>query len=295
VKRIRDAVKSGLTLVLFDPDAFTLLPNGNKANDLFKDAKADSTSMPFRFNSNVTAKKLGQGRILHFHENIFKVENPIEIARMKESFQKLLAYLNVKQNKALWKLTLPLKKAIPEMEKGFCLSNNSLHWRQGDALLYNNIPVSGSYRYVSNPPDKDKDANEGWIDFTNGKLTDRVRNITKIKGNPKYFSVSWTNPQTVEIEFKLDYPCRISKVNLWVSGTLPAFELFYHNGASYEKYASFSGGKDPDGVSKVSLIGKNPVDAKLLKLKIGQRSKGNPLRLIEAEIWTDSLTETAGK
>jgi hypothetical protein len=281
LESIKNRVEKGAVLIIADPNAFKFKPDGEERRNLIFGEMTKYEKFEFK-GFNIYFKNFGEGKIYLFENN------PFNSLKNKGKIENFLLHLGITKNEKIWNLSLPIfKKYKSEIKDGICITNNFIQWKQGSPILYANLPSNGGKYYYENLPDEDKDINDGWIEFSNGKLTDRVRALFEKGGNPNKYSVSWKNLNEVKINIDLGTPYRIKEVNLLLAGEIPEVIL---EGLDLNGNKKLLGKKERigiyEGIYEVKFKVLQKEKFQFLKINLGKRNE-KPMRLIEIEIWSD--------
>lgn len=263
--------------------------------------KADGAEVLAKFGDGSPAiirKPLGKGSVIVFAANPFN-QTAITDDSWKKFFAGFSKDLGLKTGRDIWRFEFPAYKTVDVTKpEGVCLTGNYMRWWMDVPVLKQNASIKGTYSY-SVAPASIGDVAVSEVAFASGKLTDRKAAYTtpKTKLDPKNFVVEWKTEKPVDVTFDLKSVRDISKLSLWYSGQLPATEVSISNdGKTWKKVAA--GDKQaymkPDGVNAREDVLDTSLNlghskARFVKLSLGLRDSGNPLMLVECEIWGSDI------
>jgi hypothetical protein len=242
----------------------------------------------------VIRRPVGKGSVIVFAANPF-TQSGIGDESWKEFFTAFSRDLGLKTGRDIWRFEFPAYKAVDTSKPdGVCLTGNYMRWWMDVPGYKQNAAIKGTYSY-SVAPDSIGDGNGTSIPFASGKLTDRKSAYTtpKTKLDPKNFVAEWKTEKPVDVTFDLQSVRDVTRVNLWYSGQLPETKIFVSaDGKSWKRLGGYEKQPyvKPDGVNAhedVLDVSANlgHAKARFVRLSLGSRDAGNPMMLVECEIW----------
>jgi cellulose/xylan binding protein with CBM9 domain len=230
------------------------------------------------------------GKVIWFGFTVFNWRS-INDKNWELWFKQWLPSIGMKLKHKIWNLKLPdFPGSKPQYPEDFCLTNNHLFWEQFRPRQFANLNSFGSYKYIQNSPDRIADSAtlETWIDFKDGKLTDRVIALSDF--SKKYYhtdkvNVAWNKLEKTEILFKFPKKFKLSSFKAYTADSLPSFTVYAGDESltNWQLLGSQEGkGLTPD-IEEVIINFKNPIETQIVKVVI----EGNnlPVCLIECELW----------
>ena len=255
-------------------------------------------------------RQLGEGRVLWFGFNPFQgistmtlnpdmptgfdygdkpIADPLLVQSdpAKEAFFKLLlGSLGVSLDEKIWTLKLPAPEEKLDWPTSACLSGNSIVWSCGRPMTSMNIQPQGRYR-CSMAPIKDEMADkDGWVSFSQGRLTDRISHLAALRKDDDTV-LRWKDTAAFHVELDLGFATKTKTVDLFLVDEVPACKLSTSaDGTDWEPVASVEAGGAVEGVHKGSLAvgGKS---CRFLRIELGERPNGKALALAELDVWGD--------
>lgn len=264
-------------------DVYTMKPgNGAEVMATFPDGS------PAVWNNPV-----GRGRVIVFASNPF-TEKAISIPAWKDFFKAFSEELRLKTDRSIWRFKLPEYRTVTQPQpSGVCLTGNYIRWWQDRPSFLHNAEIGGTYSY-SVLPDAIRDTAAMPVPFSKGKLTDRKNAYSTLKKDlkPENFVVSWKTEKPIDVTFDLLTPKDVTRMNLWYSGELPATQVQGSvDGKTWTTIGSSLGKpfqkleNGLEDILDVSIPTMSPRSIRYLRMRIGARTAGNPLTLVECEIW----------
>jgi F5/8 type C domain/Carbohydrate family 9 binding domain-like len=264
VKALKDYVKKGGTLVVFDPKAFSKnryaedttaakldllevsvgknLKNTNFMSDgvtytpnarLYQLKAGSGCRVLASFadgNPALIERKLGRGKIHVFAFNPCSLRS-LRSKKWRKYFHQYAKQLGLKTDRKIWRFAFPdnLIKKLPEPQ-GMCLTNNNVLWRLFTPVTTYNQATGGIYSYSRRP---DKIADQGGIKnilFNKGDLTNRreapsAGNVDLGKSKMSTWVVAFSTNKEMSIDFDMKQAYPINRVELFYQGLLPAMEI----------------------------------------------------------------------
>lgn len=241
----------------------------------------------------VLRNRVGKGSVIVFACNPF-TESGIADKGWKSFFKALAQDLGLKTDRDIWRFKFPAYKTVAQSEpQGGCLTGNYLKWWQDKPMNIQNAAIAGTYTYSVVPDFVGEQGTATSVPFTTGKLTDRKKAFITLKDQlkPEDFVVSWKTEKPVDITFDLLTPRSVTRLNLWYSGQLPSIRVEGSvDGQTWTTLADST--KKPmmnpaDDVLDIALSLANGSKARYVRLSLGDRDPGNPMTLVECEVWGD--------
>ena len=334
--RLHQFVKAGGTLICSDPEAFQTDLWGNDTSHwrtaifgvtvkpasrplhIRPSPPAPADSLPvhgptFRFTPQkpvevlatfddgtpaITSHKLGIGHAVLFASHLFWPTHVAEPA-WRHFFQGFVTRMGTPAGFDIWNFKLPktlIWHAPPQ--RGICLTNNRVVWRDDRPWFEQNHDSGGSYRY-SRPPDTPRDdlPNDA-ISFAQGRLTDRRRAIHAEKKAARSYEdyrlpethwiASWSDPQPVTITFDLQQRRTLTEVKLWYRDCLAALICEGSpDGQTWHPLAEATAQHGAPGDVYDQTIPLHPDPrSRYLRIRFAGRKAGEILTLAEVEIWS---------
>jgi len=237
-------------------------------------------------------KKYGRGKIIWFSFDPFQWKHVTD-KKWISFFKEIAQDLGVKIDYPFWNFKLPLPFTLREPEKGLCLTNNYIFWKDARPYFYSNSePVRGKYKYNIPPDSPQEDYKKEWISFSKGKLTDRFYNLI---APPKYdnrevsdFVVGWKNNKPIEIIFDLEQYYNLEGIKLIITDYFPRIESFgSKDGKKWKKLSEMEEkGSIKNKIEEVSLDLKR-YQTRYIKLEFGERPAKQMFTISEIEIWAE--------
>ena len=251
----------------------------------------------------ITSHKLGRGRAVLFASHLFWPTHVAEPA-WRNFFQWFVARMGTPAGFDIWNFKLPetlIWHAPPQ--KGVCLTNNRVVWRDDRPWFEQNLDSGGSYRY-SRPPDTLRaDLPDNQIPFSQGRLTDRHQAIHAEKRTARpyedyqlpetHWIASWSDPRPVTITFDLQQPRALSEVKVWFRTCLAALTCAGSlDGRTWHRLAQATAQRGASGdVYDKSIALRQGPRSRYLRMQFAGRTAGETLTLSEVEIWAAEPAE----
>ena len=266
VEKLVKYVQNGGTLVLGDRDCFSFAPDGSSLNDL---------------RTKLQGPVLGRGKVIHFGDNPF-TEKAIADPARKAYFVKLAKNLGLKTGRDIWRFKFPPFKTVyrPDPE-GVCLTGNFIKWQEERPVEVKNVSIPGTYTY-SLPPD-------GVPDPGMANLIDRKEAFPTPKTSlrPEDFIAGWKSERPVEVTFDFAQAQPVDRVHLWYSDQLPALTVQGSaDGSSWVRLADCPKQPPTEDVLDVELKCEGAGKYRFVRFALGERDAGEPMTLVEAEVWS---------
>jgi cellulose/xylan binding protein with CBM9 domain len=234
------------------------------------------------------------GKVIWFGFTLFNWRT-INDKNWERWFKQWLPTLGMKLNHKIWNVKLPeFAKSKPVYPQDFCLTNNYLFWEQYQPRQFANLNSFGRYKYLKNPPAKvtDTTGNDGWLNFNQGKLTDRIialGDFSRKYYHPKKSTVAWAKLGKTEIIFDLNKPFEISEFKAYVTDSIPRVKVYAgsKNLTKWQLLGTASGKGKTSNIEEINIKFKRPVKTKIVKIVIEGRNL--PVCLIECELWGKQL------
>ncbi len=201
-------------------------------------------------------------------------------------FKGFFKYLDIPTDEKIWSLKLPAPEQTSDWPEGFCLTGNSILWRLSRPRMDHNVGMIGRYRY-STPPEQDAACDDaGWIDFTKGRLTDRIRALLDLQTADDSVA-SWKQTKALSVEIDLGFSAEVRHVDLYLSGFAPGCGLSVSDdGSSWKKVSRNDKPGDVRGVAQVRL-GADGKQARFLRVDFDSRPAGKEMTVVELDVWGD--------
>ena len=249
----------------------------------------------------VTIHAVGKGHAIYFAFNPF-TETALRNDVWRAFFQTLCQRFGIRLNQDIWRFKIPMSKYrnlnIAVLD-GTCLTGNHLVWSKSLPYAVKNLETGGSYM-LKPAPTKIPDVAAGRIGFAAGKLTNRLK--APVVGNHELgysklsdWVVTWDNeaPVAIILDFRRGY--EIGKVKVWHQGALPRSRVSVrmHERDTWAEVSKMAAMKLPgtavylEAEVRLTEFAFDAVNARFVKIDIGERPKGKPLTLSEVEVWTD--------
>lgn len=328
VDKIKEYARNGGIVVCADPEAFSWNINGDdissaraelcgiklkgKKNgmnsmDLSKMPQKETISLP-TYSANydisiidadilgrysdgtpaITSKKYGSGEVFYFAVNPFTYQ-AIDNKEWIDIFRKLQIKAQAKINRDIWRFKFPeFKHVYLPVPEGYCLTGNSIMFKENNAVEVKNIETDGSYSFSLAP-----DEGQNNIPFTKGRLTDRKRVSTGKRsegdGYPKLgeenYIVTFGKTEPVDIIFDLKKIYNISRIKIFYTAQLPDMKI--QTSKDGKNWADLSTSKKRS--STLDVLDENyenlKSDCRYVKIQCGKRDDGEKMTLVEVEIW----------
>jgi hypothetical protein len=196
-------------------------------------------------------------------------------------FRSVFSNWGIVLDRPVWRLLLPLTFER-EKENYFYLTGNGYNFECSIPQITQNIYLPGSYRY-SVLPDRVKENGiediKTQVPFTRGKLTDRT--------NPdKQAYVTYMDTQEVTVDFDLSTPCKVARIDAYLSAFLPETTLLSStDGQDYKAVGRIFPQEKTDGVRKLSFQCRDTAgENRYWRLVFGERPEGEQLTIVEVDI-----------
>jgi len=165
-----------------------------------------------------------------------------------------------------------------------CITNNFIQWRRGRPLLYANSDVGVRYKWSKM---LEKTSGGQWITCRQGRLTDRVRQLSVKHPKAQDAIVNCKSLEALTLTFDLKGKRRIDKVVLFAAGHIPETELLTSLDGLKFKMKSHTPSYKADKSVKKIIYQVSKEQASFLKINFLGEKKSLPGELIEVEIWEE--------
>ena len=236
----------------------------------------------------VVSRRVGRGRAIFFAFNPLNGTS-VRSREWRKAFRGIAAGLRLATDRDIWRFTFPPfeRDLYPEDPSGVCLTNNYLRFENDLPLYLNNLDSGGSYRAIPEPDGAADQGGAGETPFAKGDLTDRRKAyaFNNKKTSPDDWRIGWKSARPVTVFFDLKRPFPLTRVRIFYSGQLPAFEVRTSaDGRSWTPVAERRATQETEGVRMVARSFQ-PRRARYLRVRFGQRSPGKRFDLVEMEVW----------
>lgn len=255
----------------------------------------------------ITSYRIGQGRAVMFGANVLLADSVAD-QQWRDFFRAFVQDLGTPTGFDIWNFRLPNSLIWHEPDqRGVCLTNNRVVWREERPRFHQNVNCQGTYSY-SVPPDQLPDEfDRDRISFEAGRLTDRraaihaekesARPYVGYKLSDSHWMASWSDPVPVTITFDVTQPRRLIQFKLWFRDTLPDVEIAGSlDGKTWSPLGRTSGlHGEPGDVYDRTIEIMNDSSSRYLRATFEKRTSGERLSLAEVEIWAEETSETRTK
>ena len=332
IETLRKYVENGGKVVVGDPEAFSFTPAGEDLSEVRKSflgiaaiapdteektldfdgealpaggidhfvlTPAETAEIVGTYDSGkpaVICNRVGKGEVITFGVNL---GSPIIVGNKlwQKFFRKYCGELGLKLDQDIWRFRFPEEIARPlPMPKGYCLTGNSVEWRECKPVTKLNFMVpDGSYSY-SIQPDKpgEKEVAASYA-FGKGKLVNRLEALKA--GNVSDtvplsdFIVGFSQPEAFAITFDLGEERTIDRVEMFFCKNMRPVEMsFSCDGEIFGDAQAFPVTEEDnrlvDDVRRKTLQA-NGQTARYVRLNFAEVPQDKALlELAEIEIWT---------
>jgi len=238
----------------------------------------------------MTGMACGKGRIIVFAYNPF---TQLETGAWGNVVRNIQEASGSKSANGIWRFKFPETRRETPAEKLRCLTGNYFEWVNNQPQEKDNEKIGGYYSY-SLTPDGMRENKDGEIPFGQGKLVNRLRNLTDVscvsrgpKGEKTALSdwaVSWDSREAFNITFVFAAPVKPQQVRLFYTGDLPDFRILVSkDGNNYQQAGRFTGQVSDDREVPCYKARFDVGDCRYVRLELGKRT--GQLTIGEVDIW----------